>query len=155
MSAIVSQYHWRLDCLLSRLFRGRSKKTSKLRVTGLCEGNPLVTGGFLSQRASNAENVSIWWRHNVAESSSPRDNAPCQSGTQINSYWHLDYSIISVIGWFNYVRLLLGREEIVACNTRLEYLETFYDVVLVAKLKVSTSPNVSWHGDRFSITGVQ
>ena len=27
------------DCLLKRLFRCRSKKTSKLRVTGLCEGN--------------------------------------------------------------------------------------------------------------------
>ena len=34
---------------------------SKLRVTGLCEGNPPVTGGFPSQTASNAENVSIWW----------------------------------------------------------------------------------------------
>ena len=29
---------------LSRLFRRRSKKTSKLRVTGLCEGNSPVTG---------------------------------------------------------------------------------------------------------------
>ena len=27
------------DCLLNRLFRHRSKKTSKLRVTGLCAGN--------------------------------------------------------------------------------------------------------------------
>ena len=27
------------DCLLNRLFRHRSKKTPKLRVTGLCEGN--------------------------------------------------------------------------------------------------------------------
>ena len=27
------------DCLLNRLFRRRSKKTSKLRVTGLCAGN--------------------------------------------------------------------------------------------------------------------
>ena len=27
------------DCLLNRLFRCRSNKTSKLRVTGLCEGN--------------------------------------------------------------------------------------------------------------------
>ena len=26
------------DCLLNRLFRHRSKKTSKLRVTGLCVG---------------------------------------------------------------------------------------------------------------------
>ena len=31
-------YHRRLQCLLNRLFRCKSKKTSKLRVTGLCEG---------------------------------------------------------------------------------------------------------------------
>ena len=49
------------DCLLNRPFRRRSKKTSKLRVTGLCEGNSPVTGEFPSQVASNAENVSIWW----------------------------------------------------------------------------------------------
>ena len=55
--------HQRLDCLLNRLSRHRSKKTSKLRFTGLCEGNPPGTGGFLSQWASNAENVFIWWRH--------------------------------------------------------------------------------------------
>ena len=30
------------DCLLNRLFRRRSKKTSKLRVTGLCDGNSPV-----------------------------------------------------------------------------------------------------------------
>ena len=37
------------------------KKKSKLRVTGLCEENSPVTGEFPAQRASNAENVSIWW----------------------------------------------------------------------------------------------
>ena len=42
-------------CLLNRLFRRRSKKTSKLRVTGLCVGNSPVTGEFPAQRASNAE----------------------------------------------------------------------------------------------------
>ena len=31
--------HQPRDCLLNRLFRCRSKKTSKLRVTGLCVGN--------------------------------------------------------------------------------------------------------------------
>ena len=51
------------DCLLNRLFRRRSKKTLKLRVTGLCEGKSSVTGEFPAPRASNAENVSIWWRH--------------------------------------------------------------------------------------------
>ena len=50
------------DCFLNRLFRRRSKKTSKLSVTGLCAGNSPVSGEFPAQRASNAENVSIWWR---------------------------------------------------------------------------------------------
>ena len=55
--------HQRLDSLLNRLFGRRSKKTSNFRDTGLCEGNSPVTGEFPSQRASNAENISIWWRH--------------------------------------------------------------------------------------------
>ena len=55
--------HEPLDCLLKCLFRRTSKKTPKLRVTGLCEGIAPVTGEFPAQRASNAENVSIWWRH--------------------------------------------------------------------------------------------
>ena len=53
------------DCLLNRLFGRRSKKTSKLRVTGLCEGKSPGTGEFPAQIASNAENVSIGWRHHV------------------------------------------------------------------------------------------
>ena len=53
----------RLGCLLNFFFRRRLKKTSKLSVTGLCEGNPPVTGEFPAQRTSNTENVSIWWRH--------------------------------------------------------------------------------------------
>ena len=59
--------HQPRDCLLNRLLRRRSKKTSKLRVTGLCVGNSPETGEFPTQRASNAENVSIWWRHNGKE----------------------------------------------------------------------------------------
>ena len=51
------------DGLLNRLFRRRSKKTSKLRVTGFCEGNSPMTGEFPAQRASYAENISIWWHH--------------------------------------------------------------------------------------------
>ena len=55
--------HWRLECLLKHLFRRRSKKTSKLRTTGLYIGNSPETGEFPAQRASNADNVPIWWRH--------------------------------------------------------------------------------------------
>ena len=47
-------------CLLNRLFRRKSTKTSKLRVTGLCAGNSLGTGEFPAQRVRNTENVSIW-----------------------------------------------------------------------------------------------
>ena len=57
--------HQRLDCLLSRLFRRKWEKTSKFRVTGLCVGHSPVTGEFPTQRPSNTENVSIWWRHHV------------------------------------------------------------------------------------------
>ena len=66
--------HQPQDCLLNRLCRRRSKKTSKLRVTALCAGNspgtgefPAQTGEFPAQKASNAENVSIWWRHHVTD----------------------------------------------------------------------------------------
>ena len=55
--------HQRLDYLLNHLIRHRSKKTSKLHLTGLCVGNSLGTGEFPAPMASNAENVSIWWRH--------------------------------------------------------------------------------------------
>ena len=61
-SALNHQPH---DCFLNRLFRRRSKKTSKLRVTGLCAGNSPGTSEFLAQMASNAENVSIWWCHHA------------------------------------------------------------------------------------------
>ena len=46
------------DCLLNRLFRRRSKKTSKSRATGFC-------AEFLAQMTSSAEIVFIWWRHHV------------------------------------------------------------------------------------------
>ena len=52
-------------CLINCLFRCRSKKTSKLCFTGLCAGISLVISEFPAQMASNAENVFIWWRHDV------------------------------------------------------------------------------------------
>ena len=49
--------HQRLDCLLNRLLRRRSKKASKHRVTALCDFH----GRFPLH--SNSENVSICWCH--------------------------------------------------------------------------------------------
>ena len=45
------------DCLFNRLFRRRSKKTSKLRVTGLCVKNSPGTGEFPAQMSSNSEKM--------------------------------------------------------------------------------------------------
>ena len=52
-------------CLLNGLFKRRSKKTSKLRITGLCAGIHRWPVKKPAQMASNAQNVSIWWRHHV------------------------------------------------------------------------------------------
>ena len=61
MSMMASQIT-SLSIVYSTLCSG-PKKTSKLHVTGLCEVNSPVTGEFPAQRASNVENVSIWWCH--------------------------------------------------------------------------------------------
>ena len=65
MGAIASQITSFTIVYSTVLFRRRSKKTSKLRVTGLYVGNSPGTGDFPAQMASNAENVTIWWRHHV------------------------------------------------------------------------------------------
>ena len=57
----------RLDFFLNCLFRHRSQKTSKLRVASLCDGDSPVTGEFPTLKASNAENISISWRHHVLQ----------------------------------------------------------------------------------------
>ena len=60
---IMGSNHQPHDCSLNHSFRRRSKKTSKLRLTGLCVWNSPMTGEFSAQMVSNAENVSIWWLH--------------------------------------------------------------------------------------------
>ena len=64
MSAMTSQIAGVL-IVYSAVCSSRSKKTTKLRVTGICVGNSPVTGEFPAQMASSAENVSIWWRHHA------------------------------------------------------------------------------------------
>ena len=59
--------HQHLGCLLNSLCRRRSKKTSKLRLTGLCDGNPPMTGGFPHKWPVTRKMVSIWWRHHARD----------------------------------------------------------------------------------------
>ena len=58
---VSNQRH--VDCFFNRLLRHSWNNTSKLCLTGLCDGNRRVTGGFPPQRTSNAENVCFWLRH--------------------------------------------------------------------------------------------
>ena len=72
----VSNHHPH-HCLLNRLFRRRSKKTPKLRFTGLRAGNSPVTGEFRAQLVIfNAENVSIWRRHHAKRGCAIKDFRP-------------------------------------------------------------------------------
>ena len=86
-------------CLFISLFRRRSKKISKFRDTGLCEGHSPFTGEFTAQ--SNAENVSIWWRY--------RDNQlfnfliPNNGGIRSNNLtlWS-DIHVVLINSYFTY-----------------------------------------------------
>ena len=57
------------------------KKLSKLCITcwPLCEGNPLVTSGFPSQRASNADSLSMSCHHH--------DKGSCQRTSAVYMWW--------------------------------------------------------------------
>ena len=74
------------DCLLNSLFGRRSMKTAKFRVTGLCAGNSPGTGEYPAQMASNAENVSIWWRHHGA---SPSEGTGLTANPSYNNFLRL------------------------------------------------------------------
>ena len=78
-------------CLLNRLFGRRSKIISKLRVTGLCAGNSPGTGEFPAQMASNAKNVSIWWRHHAhgmsTSSEPPNHTIPFTWRACLSGHW--------------------------------------------------------------------
>ena len=70
------------SCLLNRLFRQQIKENIKVpRHWPLC-WEFTGTGEFPAQRASNAENVSIWWRHHGITS--------CLTGIRIEAFHNFD-----------------------------------------------------------------
>ena len=60
--------HWQFICYFNNLFKLTSQKTSKLCITGPLWWESTITGGFLSQRASNMESISILWCQHVGDS---------------------------------------------------------------------------------------
>ena len=85
MSEIASQIT-SLTIVYSTVHLGADQSKSKLRVTGLCVGNSPVTGEFPAQMATNAENISIWWRHH--------EHGAC---------WCPGASVLAPMMWTNYM----------------------------------------------------
>ena len=117
------------DCLLNRLFRRRSKKTSKLRVTGLCAGNSRGTGDFPAQMASDAENVSIWGRHHVSQSLQSKNDIVDQSFPIVLSltdcfHWGL-MDVVAAVGRTWYVTR--GHVSTFVLSTLLLYEQRYRD----------------------------
>ena len=63
LDIIASRYCRQLNCSFNSLFSLTIKTVPKLRITCLYEWHPPVTDPFPSQRASNEESASMWWRH--------------------------------------------------------------------------------------------
>ena len=112
--------HQSHHCLLNCLFRPRSKKTSKLHVTGLCAGNSPVTGEFLAQRVSNAEIVSIWWRHHDLHISF------CKHSSNLSILWYKALGICCRLGLlllycclWNWCRILIVTWSVIQLVTHI------------------------------------
>ena len=75
-------------------------------------GNSPLTGEFPAQMASNAENVSIWWRHHALNSSSYN----VLRFTILISYYHFYISIFVM-----YINRSLYKEELMPDNWKLWY----------------------------------
>ena len=136
--------HRRSHCLLHCWFKRKSKKTSKVRVTGLCVGNAPVTGEFPApQKASNEENVFIWWRHHDICSFSyfilfrywDKYNAGLTwwnilYNSELNIYW-IDHKIFCITHlfiheciWKYVLTRICGPENSYACIYRWKYCFT-------------------------------
>ena len=128
------------DCLLNRLFKAQIKENikaprhwplwgpitsvsivylticsctyqAKPRVTGLCEGNSSFTGEFPTQRASNAENVSIWcldhdltWKVFTLE----QTHKKWSRGLSVTSAWRLHF--------WNWLKNIPGGNDFITWN---------------------------------------
>ena len=64
MGAMASQIT-SLTIVYSTVYSGEDQRKHQSSASLAFVGNSMVTGEFPAQRDSNAENVSIWWRHHA------------------------------------------------------------------------------------------
>ena len=118
------------NCLLNRLFRRRSKKTSKLCVTGLCARNSPGNGEFLAQMAQLRGKcfhlMTSSWQWAII-------THPCTSigynHSSADSTAHRRFDQYKVSGFFHNVTSfwwLHGLSDVIISNlTRLKYFARF------------------------------
>ena len=114
MGAIASEINI-LAIVYSTVYsRHRSKKTSRLHVTGLCAGNSPVTDEFPAQGASNAENVSIWWRRRAIAVDNMTSSATMWPAAMILTKWDkgclFSWSLLHAM-YFNTPTLAVSRND--------------------------------------------
>ena len=114
--------HQPYDYSFNRLFRRRSKKTSELRVTGLCA----VTGEFPTQRASNAENLSICWRQHAA----------CRNFTWLENTYSLRNEQIKLLSWCKFHSNY--------CKINNWTFAIWVDVTMMCENQMNTN-EIPWH----------
>ena len=74
----------------------RLKKTSKLRVTGLCEGNSPV-----AQRASDTENVFIWWSHHDGRKVPQEFGSALYIECHYKTFFYAVHSLLQCHMWYH------------------------------------------------------
>ena len=76
--AMVSQIPG-VSIVCSTVYSGSDQRKYESSMSlDFCDGNPPVTGGFLSRRTSNMENVSICWCHNDHWRTSVKSERKCK-----------------------------------------------------------------------------
>ena len=131
------------DCLVSRLFRCRSKKTSKLHVTGLYAGNSPVTGESPAQMASNTENFSIWWRHHDISHS---DGSRQTTNASLASWFGQSFVLNHIVCFEKYnIFLKLGKwnffEKFSAVTLRLRRFKGLYSAIFFRVESLALGPS--------------
>ena len=124
------------------------KKTSKLRVIGLCVGNSPVTGEFPTQRANNAENVSVRSRHHEVFVAYP----PCDIVHDLTVYtlWHNECQIFGdFTHWGRVTHICASNFTIIGSDNGLPFgrrqaaIWTNARILLIRTLRTNFSENLS------------
>ena len=148
--------HRRLDGVLNRLWRCRSKETSKLRVTGLCEGNSPVSYRWIPcTKGPNAQHISIWWRHHrISIIVDDIQFVEAKQSMNITSQyqclalaWHHKLTYVS-LWWYRNTRLEMA---VLGDNSESAMDSYFHRVLCIKNIKYRMRTKMTYDSPRITI----